>query len=402
MTTTIISWVFLATGAVLLALVALLALQTLVSVLPWRRDALLGQSHARVPSTVVLMPAHDEADIIESMVTQALLALPAGGRLLVVADNCTDETAARARSAGADVLERFDSHHRGKGYALAHGVDHLRPAPPEVVIVFDADCVAAEGSLASIAAAAHQLQRPVQAMYDMVAPPGAGLMQRMAAFAWDFRTRLRAEGYRRLGLPCQLMGSGMAFPWPVLQQVNLATGHIVEDLKLGLDCAQLRKPPRFLPSALVSSSFPSNEQGSQSQRRRWEHGHLSMVAMHAPRLLWQALSRGNAGLLALVLDMCVPPLALLVLLLGAQAASTVVLAWFGLVWPIAATLSLLALALMAVTVFIGWWKAGRRWISLGELLSVPWYILRKLSLYLGFLTRRQASWVRTRRDTHHE
>lgn len=398
MITTLISWAFLATGMVLLALVALLALQTLVSILPLRTGSFHGQTQAPVPSTVVLMPAHDEAEIIESMVMQALQALPAGGRLLVVADNCTDDTAARAKSAGADVLERFDDHLRGKGYALAHGVNHLRHAPPEVVIVVDADCFAAPGSLTAIATAAHHQQRPVQAMYDMVAPPGAGLMQRMAAFAWDFRTRLRAEGYRRLGLPCQLMGSGMAFPWPLLQQVNLATGHIVEDLKLGLDCAQAGNPPQFLPSALVTSNFPTNKQGSQSQRKRWEHGHLSMVASQGPRLLWQALASGNVGLLALTLDMCVPPLALLVLLLGAQAATTSLLAWLGLAWPMVATISLSTLALMTLTVFVGWWKVGQRWIGLGELMSVPWYILRKLPLYLGVLTRRQASWIRTRRD----
>lgn len=398
MITTLISWALLASGSVLLALVALLALQTLASFLPKKPDSIPQDEDTPLPSTVVLMPAHDEAEIIESMVSQALQALPAGGQLLVVADNCTDDTADRARLAGASVIERFDTELRGKGYALAHGVNHLRPAPPDVVIVMDADCVAAAGSLTAIATAAHRLQTPVQAMYDMLAPPGSGLMQRMAAFAWDFRTRLRAEGYRRLGLPCQLMGSGMAFPWPLLQQVNLATGHIVEDLKLGLDCAQAGKPPHFLPSALVSSSFPTNDQGTQSQRKRWEHGHLSMVAAQAPALLWQSATRGNVGLLAMTLDMCVPPLALFVLLLGAQAGIASLLAWLGWIWPVVATLSLLALALLGVTVLAGWWRAGRRWISLGELLSVPWYILRKFPLYLGFLTRRQASWIRTRRD----
>ena len=398
MITTSISWALLATGSVLLTMVALLALQTLASFLPLRNGSIAAEANAREPSVVVLMPAHDEGGIIETMVAKALLVLPEGARLLIVADNCTDDTATRARSARAEVLERFDPHRRGKGYAIAYGVNHLIPTPPDVVIVIDADCVAAPGSLAAIATAAHNLQTPVQAMYCMVAPPGAGLMQRMAAFAWDFRTHLRAEGYRRLGLPCQLMGSGMAFPWPLLQQVHLATGHIVEDLKLGLDCAQVRKPPHFLPSALVSSSFPTNEQGFQSQRKRWEHGHLSVVVAQAPRLLWQALTRGNVSLLALTLDMCVPPLALLTLLLGAQAASTTLLAWLGLIWPVVATVSLVALALMILTVLVGWWKAGRRWISLGELLSVPLYTLRKLPLYLGFLTRRQASWIRTRRD----
>lgn len=398
MITTIISWVLLATGAVLMALVALLALQTLASFLLKGPELPPEDGEAPLPSTVVLMPAHDEAEIIESMVSQALQVLPAGGQLLVVADNCTDDTADLARAAGASVIERSDTELRGKGYALAHGVNHLRSAPPDVVIVMDADCVASTGSLTAIARAAHRLQTPVQAMYDMLAPPGAGLMQRMAAFAWDFRTRLRAEGYRRLGLPCQLMGSGMGLPWPLLQQVNLATGHIVEDLKLGLECAQTGKPPYFLPSALVSSFFPTNDQGTQSQRKRWEHGHLNMVAEQAPALLWQSVSRGNLGLLAMTLDMCVPPLALLVLLLGTQAVCATLLAWLGLIWPVVATLSLLALVLLGLTVLAGWWKAGRRWISLGELLSVPWYILRKVPVYLGVLTRRQASWIRTRRD----
>ena len=397
MITTLISWALLATGSILLVLVALLALQVAVSLLPRRLDP-VANADDPAPSTAVLMPAHDEAEIIESMVTQALKVLPPGGRLVVVADNCTDDTAARARAAGADVLERFNTSQRGKGYALAHGVSHLQQSPPQVVVIMDADCVAEPGSLAAIAVQAHRLQRPVQAMYDMLAPPNAGLMQRIAAFAWDFRTRLRAEGYRRLGLPCQLMGSGMAFPWPVLQQVNLATGHIVEDLKLGLDFAQAGKPPLFFPSALVSSSFPTNEQGTQSQRKRWEHGHLSMVASQAPGLLWKSFTQRNGSLLAMTFDMCVPPLALLTMLLVAQTVIACLLAWVGLAWPVVATVSLAAFALFALAVLAGWWKAGRRWIGFGELMSVPWYIVRKLPLYLGFLKRRQVNWIRTRRD----
>ncbi|MFT3812135.1 MAG: glycosyltransferase family 2 protein [Acidovorax sp.] len=397
MITTFISWALLVIGLVLLLLVTLLTLQVAASLLP-QHTGQAPKADALHPSTVVLMPAHNEAEIIESMVAQALRVLPAGASLLVVADNCTDDTAARARAAGAEVLERIDPHLRGKGYALAHGVSHLRHAPPEIVVIMDADCVAEPGSLAAIAAEAHRLQRPVQAMYDMVAPPNAGLMQRMAAFAWDFRTRLRAEGFRRLGLPCQLMGSGMAFPWPLLQQVNLATGHIVEDLKLGLDCALAGKPPQLLPSALVSSSFPTNEQGSQSQRKRWEHGHLSMVASQAPGLLRRSLAHRNIGLATLTLDMCIPPLALFTLLIGAQAVAASLLSWLGWVWPIVAILSIAAFFILALTVLIGWWKVGRRWISFGELMSIPWYILRKIPLYLGFLTRRQISWIRTRRD----
>ena len=73
--------------------------------------------------------------------------LEPGDRLLVVADNCTDHTAAVARAAGAEVLERRDAERRGKGYALAAGVDTLRAGPPDVVVIVDADCRPAAGAI---------------------------------------------------------------------------------------------------------------------------------------------------------------------------------------------------------------------------------------------------------------
>lgn len=387
----------LAAGVPLLVLAGVLALQALASVLLPRRQPAAAPD-APVPRFVVLMPAHDEEAIIAGSVAATRAGLPAEGRLLVVADNCTDATAVRARAAGADVVERQDAQRRGKGYALAHGVAHLAALPPEVVIVLDADCVATPGSLALLAREAARLQRPVQGLYDMHAPAGAGLVQRMAAFAWDFRTRLRAEGLRRLGLPCQLLGSGMAFPWSVLERVDLATGHIVEDLKLGLDCAAQGIAPRFLPQALVHSTFPTNEQGERSQRQRWEHGHLSMVVSEAPRLIWRSIKARNLGLAALTLDMCVPPLALFGLALGVHAALVALLGLLGLAQPWTLGLALLNVALLVGTIGLGWWRAGRRWVRLSELLFVPWYILRKIPIYLKFLTRRQLSWIRTRRD----
>jgi cellulose synthase/poly-beta-1,6-N-acetylglucosamine synthase-like glycosyltransferase len=390
--------VMLAAGGLLLALVGIIAVQALASVLLPRGQAAGAGASAQAPSFYILMPAHDEEGIIAASVASTLAKLPANGRLLVIADNCSDQTAAVARAAGAQVTERHDTGLRGKGYALAHGAAELKATRPDVVIVLDADCEVLPGSLAMLAAEAHRLQRPVQGMYDMRAPEGAGLVQRMAAFAWDFRTRLRAEGYRRMGLPCQLLGSGMAFPWALLDHVDLATGHIVEDLKLGLDCASIRKAPQFLPEALVFSTFPTNQQGEKSQRQRWEHGHMSMVVSEAPRLLWKALSSGNGGLLALTLDMCVPPLALLGLLLAVHAALAAALFALGWVpWPVL-WLAMGNVALLVGVIGVGWWRAGRRWVRLSELLFVPWYVLRKLPIYLKFLTKRQMNWIRTRRD----
>lgn len=395
--TTALTWLLFPIALLLLAAALLLVFQLAASLWPDRGDSQDTAPRA-VPRHVVLMPAHDEEDIIAETVRETLQRMGPQGRLLVVADNCSDATAERARSAGAEVTERHHASERGKGFALAHGLAQLAGNPPEVVLVLDADCQVEPDAIDILAIEAHARQRPVQGRYDMLAPPGAGLKQRMAAFAWDFRLRIRAEGYRRLGLPAQLMGSGMAFPWSSLQRVSLANGHLVEDLKLGLDFALAGRPPVLCPAAVVSSHFPLNEQGANSQRQRWEHGHLSMVFSAAPRLLLQALRHGNGALLAMVLDMSVPPLAFLVMVAVLYLGLVAALTALGWVAPWLVLLALLSLGMIGATVVVAWWRVGRRWIGLAELLTAPWYVLKKVPVYLSFLSRRQMKWIRTRRD----
>ena len=71
----------------------------------------------------------------------------AGDRLIVVADNCSDDTAAVASSAGAETVERNEPAKIGKGYALDHALRHLALDPPAVVICVDADCIVSEGAI---------------------------------------------------------------------------------------------------------------------------------------------------------------------------------------------------------------------------------------------------------------
>ena len=345
----------------------------------------------------VLMPAHDEAQGITDAIRAVLGQLQFDDRLLVVADNCTDETAAVARAAGAEVIERQDTHRRGKGYALDFGVRWLEKSPPDVTIIIDADCIAQPGSIARLAGACMASGRPTQALYLMHAPAGSRLSVRIAEFAWLIKNKLRPLGSLAMGWPCQLMGTGMAFPWAIIQNAPLATGHLVEDMQLGLDLAKAGTPPLFCPQALVTSTFPTDTAGVKSQRTRWEHGHLSVLTTVGPAMIWQALKTRNMYLFAMALDLMVPPLAALVLALAALV--TVNTAWWlatGSALPLA--ISILAAGLVVVGVSIAWAREGRQIVSLGEMLALPWYVVAKIPVYIRLFTKRQVEWVRTKRD----
>ena len=269
------------------------------------------------PSIIVLVPAHNEGSGLLPTLDDILAQLNDGDRLLVVADNCNDDTADIARAAGAEVVERNDLTKIGKGYALAYGLRHLRNNVPDIVIVIDADCRLEEGAIHELALTCGSTGRPAQALYVMTAPDGAMLGFRVAEFAWRIKNDLRPRGLAALGLPCQLMGSGMAFPRDVIGAVDLATDDLAEDLALGLQLAFAKHPPLFCPAAVVTSEFPATREAAAAQRQRWEHGHLSIILNESIPNLWTALRRRNWDLFILSLDAAVPPLVLLGLLIVA-------------------------------------------------------------------------------------
>jgi cellulose synthase/poly-beta-1,6-N-acetylglucosamine synthase-like glycosyltransferase len=353
------------------------------------------------PRVAVLIPAHNEKLGISATLRALRPQLRDTDRLLVVADNCSDDTASIARAEGAEAIERSHAELRGKGYALDFGVRHLERSavpPPDVLVMVDADCIVHEGSIDRLVAQCQATGRPAQALYLMEAPRDAGLGMRIGQLAWRVKNEVRPRGWSRLGGPCQLMGTGMAFPWEHIRRAPLASGHLVEDMQLGVDLALAGHAPLFAPQALVTSRFPDTESAAGSQRRRWEHGHLATLTAFGPRLLWSGLTRGRWSAAALAVDLMVPPLALLMMLQVMLAVFNLLVsgAWLG-VWAPAAV-SIVALVLLAWAVVQAWSGFGRDIVTPQELASAPLYALRKLPLYTGFLAKRQAEWVRAKRD----
>jgi len=347
-------------------------------------------------TVAVLIPAHNESSGIITTLNSIKPQLKSADRLLVVADNCSDDTAEIATANGAEVIERHDSKNRGKGFALDYGIRHLLKNAPDVVVIIDADCTLEADSLESLAARALHHGRPVQSLYLMKSPDGAGLKTRIAEFAWLVKNLVRPLGNLRLGLPCELMGAGMAFPWGIISSAGLANGNIVEDMKLGIDLTKLGKPPLFSPDILVTSYFPTTSEAQSGQRTRWEHGHLGMILSEAPDMFKQAIADRNIGLLAMAFDLCVPPLALLVVFLVGLIVLTGIASLTGLsVLPF--QVALLSMILLGSSILLAWLGWGRQIISISAFLVLPLYVISKVPHYLKFLWKRQKNWVRTDR-----
>lgn len=350
-------------------------------------------------SFAILIPAHNEQAIISKTLTKLISALPDANpkRITLVADNCTDQTALLAESQGVNVLIRNNDNQRGKGFALDYGIQYLRKHnKPDILVIFDADCETDKTSLNCLIQTALVTQQPSQMTYLMRIMAIGSLKQKIAGFAWLLKNKIRTVAMQRMALPVNVSGTGMAFPWHSLESVQLGNDNIVENIQLTIDCAVRGFLPILCEDALVYSAFPEQTAAELTQRTRWEHGHLQTIIAQLPALVKESWQRKSWPLLALALDIGVPPLSLQVMVTCLSLFLLLILP--NAISATAFTVLLLSFSFFAAMLIGVWWHHGRAYLSIKELAGIPFYVMSKLSIYFGFIFKRQKDWVRTDRD----
>jgi glycosyltransferase involved in cell wall biosynthesis len=387
---------FLSIAALVLTIpILVFAVECLAAILPLPAAAKSNLKNR--PKTAILIPAHNEANQIELVVKTAKKQLQNSDRLIVIADHCQDDTAKIARNAGATVIERIDEIDRGKGYALDCGLRYLeKNEPPEIVVFLDADCLVAEGAIAKITCLASETQRPVQAQYLMEQAHAPTLKDRVSTFALQVKNRVRFLGLNRFGGHCLLTGSGMAFPWSAIQQVSLVGAINADDMKLTVDLTLENVVPTYCEDALVVGRLMKDED-AQSQRTRWEHGHLQMISVEVPKLIKAFVKNPRFSLLLLALDISIPPLSLLVTIWIGAIAIFSIATFFGISFLPTVILGIGGLILFT-SVFAVWCKFGTQDLPLTNLIAIPFYVVGKLPIYFKFLVNPQTGWLSTERD----
>ncbi len=351
----------------------------------------------RRPSVGILMPAHDESVVIAGTIDALKPQLCEGDRLLVVADNCSDDTADIAKRHGAEVTVREHAQKRGKGWALEHGRQVLAHDPPEVLVILDADCELSPGTLDRLAIAAMRRNAPVQSAYLMPPPANPSPKDLVSAFAVTVKNVIRPRGLARLGWPCMLSGSGMAFPWKVLADVPFAGGHIGEDYQFSAEIALAGYPATFLEGAVTRSSLPANQKAVSNQRRRWGHAHLQVMAVEIPRLLRVAWRKRDFRLLALAWEISVPPLTLLVGMWFVLVGLGLIALLWGSFWPLISAGT--GFGLIIAGIAAAWWPLREDYGSWRIFLAVPKYCAMALGQYGSFWFNRESQWIKTARET---
>lgn len=365
-----------------------------------------GRSDPPLPCQVcIVIPAHNEQHYIAQTVSTLRKQLTSADELLVVADNCTDNTASLARTSGARVIERSDPAHRGKAYALEFARQELnkRYRPPEVVIVVDADCHVERGSILKLCQAVRETRGPVQALNLMDAPEGAALRTRLLSFAFLLKNSLRPAGLARLGAACTLTGTGMAFPWALFSSTQLATNQLAEDLALSKSLAARGVRAQFCPQAVIRSTFPEDASAQQQQKKRWEHGHLATLFRGTGAWIMQIMRNRQWRDSFLILDTLTPPLSLYASIVAVALAVMGLLHVVGFQIPTHPTAILAVGTLSMITaILLGWYREGRQLIRWHEWMTIPVFMLWKLPIYARYLTQRSTPWQRTRRPNESE
>ncbi|MFT4114297.1 glycosyltransferase family 2 protein [Silvibacterium sp.] len=336
----------------------------------------------------VVVPAHDEELLVGRCVASLRASAGKAAQILVVAHNCTDGTAERAREAGAEVLVYNDPKAQGKGHALRTGFAAALAAGADAVAVVDADSTVSVNFVPMIHQALSEGADALQCRYEMKSTTEKG-NSGLASLAFRGFTFIRPMGRDRLGLSSGILGNGFALTAKTLREVPYEAFSLVEDLEYHLHLLKAHKRVRFIEYAIVSAELPVATTAEVSQRARWEGGRIRVAKMWTLPLL-REIARGRFSMVEPLMDVAGLPLAF-----GVSALITVSL----IPLHVARIYGLLSLALVLTHVLLAAWAGPNFFRTLRLLVMAPFYILWKFRLVPRLIraSHSQAAWIRTGR-----
>jgi len=378
---------FIAWAAILIVAlpVAYFTLITLAALLPGRAPAVA----KRRRKFAVVIPAHNESLLIAETVKAACQQSYPDDHytVVVVADNCSDDTAQLAAEAGARVIERTGN--PGKGQALFEVFGTLSAEGWDGYLVVDADSLLHPNALSAINDEFEGGAQVIQLHYA-IRNPGENMRTRVMELAMSSFNALRPFGKTRLGLSAGICGNGFCVSAEALEKVPYLAHSIVEDLEYHVHLLRAGFAVRFTDKACVNAIMPISKEAAETQRVRWERGKLLTIKSYAGELIRRGL-KGDLRSLDGLFDICTPPATLL----------TIPLALAVLVGgDVERSVAALMFALLVLHYLVATWRYGNFLRMAQVAVYLPWYLCWKIYVVVASLIRqKKLAWERTERDS---
>ena len=243
-------------------------------------------------TVTVLIPAHNEEASLPLALESLRRQTRRPERVIVVADNCTDGTAAVALDAGAEVLETVDNRLKKAG-GLNQALRRLLPTlgHNDTVMVMDADTLLGEDYLRT-AVQRFTEDRALSAVGGLfLGEAGHGLI---GQFQRDEYTRYARQIERRGGRLFVLTGTASVFRAPALAAVAEARGKqlpgvpgdvydtiaLTEDNELTIALKSLGALMTSPSACTVTTELMPTWRMLWAQRLRWQRGALENLGAY--------------------------------------------------------------------------------------------------------------------------
>ena len=265
----------------------------------------------------IFIPAHNEEIVVENIVDNLKqLNYPKDSYdLYVIADNCTDNTAAIANAAGANVLERFDDKQKGKGHALQWAFEKVlygEDCEYDAAVVFDADNLVSKNFLKEMNNKLCDGQKVLQGYIDSKNPNDSWITASYSIAFWS-SNRLFQCARSFLGMSCEIGGTGFCMDVQVLKQVGWHATCLVEDLEFTMKLVLNGIKVGWAHEAIVYDEKPLTLAQSWNQRRRWMQGFADVCSRYFVKLFVKGVKERNGALI----DCAVYTLQPYIILIGA-------------------------------------------------------------------------------------
>ncbi len=278
----------------------------LTGILFWKRPLSYKRSS---PATrfACLIPARNEETVISALIRSLQDQNYPDGLydIYVIPNNCTDQTEAAARAAGAKIYH-CNQPVKFKGDALHQAVSWLLGKDYDAFCLFDADNIVHPDFLSHMNDAINCGARVAKARL-MVKNPACSWVSGCYSLYFALNDTFFSRSRANYGLSAKLVGTGLAIHRSVFERMGgWNTMTIAEDAEFSAKCAEIGERVWWVPEAVTYNEAPTSFKVSLTQRKRWCSGIMSAAEVMLPRLFRARKKVNKLRLLDMAFFLSVP------------------------------------------------------------------------------------------------